>query len=515
MKRDERGFAMLLVFALAATVSIFLYMQVPRIAFESQRNQEALLIERGEQYKRAIELFVRKEGRYPATLEELENLNNRRYLRRRYPDPLTGKTEWRIIHIQNGVFTDSLVHKNQNKEGEQKNQNTFISEFSGIGQTNPAAGAANAALRRRESEGGADPGMPGVPSAIGAAPSAAPGMFAQNPATQPGQPASSAQPGQPQFPSGVPGMPDMPNAIPGESGQPGQVVQPGQPGQVIQPGQPYSVQPGQPYPVAPGQHPVAPGQPAPVQPGQQYPGQPGQAYPMQPGQPYPVQQSPVQPGQPMPARSGQAYPAPPGQGNTAPPGLPYPVQPGQPYPMAPVQAGQPFPSVNPVQQGNQAGSMPVPGMPGVNQPAGGAAYPPMAPQTGGSNAAADMIRRMLTQPRPGGAPAPSGMMGMNLNGIAGVASTVERTGIKLYNERDKYNEWEFLYDLSQDRKRAGAMMGQQGGAASQPAQPQTPFGSTPLPPIFGTTPTPPPFGGQPSPPPPINSPQPQIPGRTR
>jgi hypothetical protein len=139
------------------------------------------------------------------------------------------------------------------------------------------------------------------------------------------------------------------------------------------------------------------------------------------------------------------------------------------------------------------------------------------PQQPGSNAAADMIRRMLTQPRPGGAPAPSGMMGMNLNGIAGVASTVEQTGIKLYNERDKYNEWEFLYDLSQDRKRAAAM-GQQAGTASQPAQPQqTPFGSTPSPPIFGTTPTPmpPPPGGPPSSPPRIGSPQQPIPGRTR
>jgi hypothetical protein len=141
-------------------------------------------------------------------------------------------------------------------------------------------------------------------------------------------------------------------------------------------------------------------------------------------------------------------------------------------------------------------------------------------QASGNNAAADMIRRMLTQPRPGGAPTPSGMMGMNMNGIAGVASTVEQTGIKIYNERDKYNEWEFLYDLTQDKKRAGAMgqaMGQQAGTgtAAQPAQPQTPFGSSPSPPIFGTTPTPPPFSGSPTSPSPVGSPQPQIPGRTR
>src|SRR4051812_31074460 len=105
MKR-ERGFAMLLVFVMAAAVAITLYNELPRVAFEAQRNQEGLLIERGEQYSRAIQLYVRKLKKYPATMEELESTNQVRFLRKRYNDPMTGKSEWRLVHFAGGVFTD-------------------------------------------------------------------------------------------------------------------------------------------------------------------------------------------------------------------------------------------------------------------------------------------------------------------------------------------------------------------------------------------------------------------------
>jgi hypothetical protein len=107
---------------------------------------------------------------------------------------------------------------------------------------------------------------------------------------------------------------------------------------------------------------------------------------------------------------------------------------------------------------------------------------------------------------------------MNIQGgIAGVASTLERSGIKLYNERDKYNEWEFIYDLTKDQSRGGAMAGMagqgmtgQGLTGQQSGQsPQTgpgfspPFGSQPQGPGgFGSQPGPaqiqqPGFGQQP------------------
>jgi hypothetical protein len=40
-------------------------------------------------------------------------------------------------------------------------------------------------------------------------------------------------------------------------------------------------------------------------------------------------------------------------------------------------------------------------------------------------------------------------------GIAGFASKAERTGIKIYNEKHKYNEWEFIYDYAKDKSMGG------------------------------------------------------------
>src|SRR5205814_7869921 len=46
---------------------------------------------RGVQYSRAIRRYVKKVGRYPSRIEELEDTNNIHFLRRRYKDPITGK----------------------------------------------------------------------------------------------------------------------------------------------------------------------------------------------------------------------------------------------------------------------------------------------------------------------------------------------------------------------------------------------------------------------------------------
>ena len=110
-REGKAGFAMLsgvrllLVFLMAAMIAITLYMRCRGVAMESQRDQEQLLVERGEQYKRAIQVFYRKFKRYPGTIEELENTNNIRFLRRRYKDPMTGKDEWRLIHVGPGGFS--------------------------------------------------------------------------------------------------------------------------------------------------------------------------------------------------------------------------------------------------------------------------------------------------------------------------------------------------------------------------------------------------------------------------
>ncbi|MFY9937967.1 MAG: type II secretion system protein [Silvibacterium sp.] len=96
---SEAGYILLAVLFLVALILLSLAVAAPRIAKSIQRDKELELIHRGEQYKRAIKLYYRKFGSYPASIDQLENTNNIRFLRKRYTDPMTGKDDWKIIHF--------------------------------------------------------------------------------------------------------------------------------------------------------------------------------------------------------------------------------------------------------------------------------------------------------------------------------------------------------------------------------------------------------------------------------
>jgi len=133
-RKTQGGFVLLFVFAMAAAAAVLIYLELPRVAFENMRNKEEMLVERGEQYQRGIQLYFRKNNKYPQTLEDLETSNNIRFLRKRYKDPMTGEDEWRLVHIDNmGQYTDSLVHK---KDEEKKKQASVLaSNIQGIGES--------------------------------------------------------------------------------------------------------------------------------------------------------------------------------------------------------------------------------------------------------------------------------------------------------------------------------------------------------------------------------------------
>jgi hypothetical protein len=350
-KNGESGYALLLIFAMAAAIAVMLYMELPRVAFEKQRDREQVLIERGEQYKRAIQLYFRKFKNYPASIEALENTNNVRFLRRRYPDPLTGKDEWRLIHVgPGGIFIDSLTHKPKKDEKPAANQNTFITEGAAIGSALPETQRGGAGPPRRPSEGG-QPQPGGDVGAIGAVPG--------------------------QMPQGEPGDPALQGLVPGQPGVP--------PGPGPLPG------------LTPGNNPT--GLPGVSPPGGFAP-------------------NPAQPG---------GYPG-------LPPGLGQPTRdPSQP------NAGPSNPGADP----NQPGMTP-----------------------------AELISNLLRNPRSTPGPV-AGMAGGGLaitGGIAGVASKVEKQSIKVYNEHNQYNEWEFIYDFSKDRTGAGRAGGTMGAGDPRLAQ---------------------------------------------
>ena len=160
----ESGFALLFVYAMAATVAIMLYMELPRVAFEAQRDKEQLLIDRGEQYSRAINLYVRKFNRYPADFDALASTQNMRFLRHKYIDPMTGKDDWRIVHVgPGGVFTDSLVYGKKKTDKTATEQQNFITELQQTGgnQNGAAQAGVNIGTRQRQSD---QPGAPGDPN---------------------------------------------------------------------------------------------------------------------------------------------------------------------------------------------------------------------------------------------------------------------------------------------------------------------------------------------------------------
>lgn len=95
---SEKGYVLLSLLLLMTLMMIALAVEAPRIAQQIKREKEEELIHRGTEYKNAIRKYFRKFGRYPVSLDQLENTNNIRFLRKRYKDPFTGKDDWRLLH---------------------------------------------------------------------------------------------------------------------------------------------------------------------------------------------------------------------------------------------------------------------------------------------------------------------------------------------------------------------------------------------------------------------------------
>jgi type II secretory pathway pseudopilin PulG len=97
-QEGERGYILLSLLLIIALGIIFAAAIVPSLTFNIKRDREEEMIHRGVQYSRAIRAYYKKFGRYPTKLEDLENTNNLRFLRRRYKDPLTGQ-DFKLLHF--------------------------------------------------------------------------------------------------------------------------------------------------------------------------------------------------------------------------------------------------------------------------------------------------------------------------------------------------------------------------------------------------------------------------------
>jgi type II secretory pathway pseudopilin PulG len=154
-----------------AMLLLWLGVAATNAAFAIRREREVETARRADEYVRAIRLYYKKFGHYPGSIEQLEKTNNIRFLRRKWIDPLTGTTDWRLISV------------GQNK--------TTVKGFFG----QPLAGLPTSGLGALA--GSQSPGMPGSPAAPGtpaAGAAAGPGGIGAGSGTLGGPSAGTAAP---------------------------------------------------------------------------------------------------------------------------------------------------------------------------------------------------------------------------------------------------------------------------------------------------------------------------------
>jgi type II secretory pathway pseudopilin PulG len=79
-----------------AIMAIMMAAAVEIVSFQAQREKEAELIFRGQQYVEGIRLYRQKYGRYPMRLKELWEADPK-VLRKKWTDPITGDEKWGVI----------------------------------------------------------------------------------------------------------------------------------------------------------------------------------------------------------------------------------------------------------------------------------------------------------------------------------------------------------------------------------------------------------------------------------
>ncbi len=100
----QRGYALLMVVFIAALMIIMVAAATPNLLTQGKRVKEDEMIWRGEQYKRAVGLYYKKNGRFPTSIDDLvKGTPGRRYLRQAYKDPMNGSDgTWRLIYVNAG-----------------------------------------------------------------------------------------------------------------------------------------------------------------------------------------------------------------------------------------------------------------------------------------------------------------------------------------------------------------------------------------------------------------------------
>ena len=97
--RSQSGYMLIVLIFLVVGITIAALSMAPAVATQIKRDRETEMIHRGVEYARAVKRYYKKFGRYPPTLEALEDTNHIRFLRKRYKDPLTQDGKWQLVRF--------------------------------------------------------------------------------------------------------------------------------------------------------------------------------------------------------------------------------------------------------------------------------------------------------------------------------------------------------------------------------------------------------------------------------
>jgi len=138
VRSKESGYVLLAVMLTLTLMLIALSVEAPRIAQQIKRDKEEEMIHRGKDYATAVKRFVHKNGgRYPVSVEQLENTNHVRFLRKKYVDPMTGESDWKMVHVGEAEIKIPAPNPGLSGGG---GQNPGLGGTPGAPGTNPPAG---------------------------------------------------------------------------------------------------------------------------------------------------------------------------------------------------------------------------------------------------------------------------------------------------------------------------------------------------------------------------------------
>ena len=160
-QHGQQGYVLLAVMLLITLMLIAMTVELPRIAQQVKRDKEEELVYRGTDYARAVKRYYHKFNNYPSSIEQLKDTNHIRFLRKEYKDPITGESEWKLVHA--GEAEIKVPQQNGAVQGTNPGLTgggSPAGQPTGATGLNPSAPGSGASLSPTPGQGFGAPGAP-------------------------------------------------------------------------------------------------------------------------------------------------------------------------------------------------------------------------------------------------------------------------------------------------------------------------------------------------------------------